>query len=137
MRPGGGGQTERRFLDFFIDNVPLRETLETTNITALGWLGQPSHEQAVGRLLRKESADLPGDRRSLYVCPECAELGCGAVSVVIERSEGKIVWRDFGYQNNYMPDVDLENYQDVGPFEFDLSDYYQVISSALEISNEQ
>jgi hypothetical protein len=34
--------------------------------------------KAVDRLLLMSDADFPNDRRSLFVCAECGDLGCGA-----------------------------------------------------------
>ena len=131
-RSGGGGQTEREYLDFMIDGVSLREMLKTTNITSLGWLRSPWAERSVSRLLGKEPPDFADNRQSLYVCGECADLGCGAISVVIERTGDEIVWRDFGYQNNYDETVDLEAYEDVGPFRFGASVYEQALRGVLK-----
>jgi hypothetical protein len=136
-RRGGGGQSERHFLDFVIDGILLQERLKTTYITELGWLSSQSAEKAVGRLLRKEPPDLPDGRQSLYVCPECADLGCGTVSIVIERIFDEIVWKDFGFQNSYMPEVDYEDYDGIGPFAFNATEYYETMSSALKLINEQ
>jgi hypothetical protein len=134
-RSGGGGQTEREYLDFMIDGVSLRETLKTTNITSLGWLPPPWAERSVLRLLGKEPPDFPDNRQSLYVCAECADPGCGAISVVVERQGDEIVWRDFGYQNNYDEAIDLESYKDVGPFRFNASAYAEAIGSATLIND--
>ena len=127
-RPGGGGQRERKFLDFLIDDGSLREQLKTTYITALGWLPEPDAERAVRQLLRKETPDFPDGRQSLFVCPECADLGCGAISVVIERVGNEIIWKDFGFENSYTPEVDYEGFESVGPFAFNATDYFQAIS---------
>jgi hypothetical protein len=135
-RSGGGGQTEREYLDFMIHGVSLREMLKTTNITSLGWLPSPWAERSVLRLLGKEPSDFPDNRQSLYVCAECADLGCGAISVVVERQSDEIVWRDFGYQNSYDDRVDLESYEGVGPFRFKASAYTEAIGSATLIDGE-
>ena len=84
-RSGGGGQTERSFFDFIIDGRSLREELKTTNISCLGWFIPEQNAKAVQRLMLIGPADLPDERRSLYVCPECGDLGCGSISVVIEQ----------------------------------------------------
>lgn len=136
VRAGGGGQTERRFLEFVVDDVSLQGLLKTTNITPLGWFDRPWQEQAIERLLG-EAADLPNDRRSLYVCAECGDLGCGAVSVVIERVGDDIIWKEFGFENIYSADVDFETFDGVGPFVFEATAYERTIRSALDIRNEQ
>lgn len=131
-REGGGGKTERTFLDFIVDGKSLWERFDTDFISCLGWLPAEYNEEAIARLLRKEGADFPDDRRSLYICPECADLGCGAISVVIEKSDGQIVWRDFGFQNNYNEEVDFDDFEELGSFSFDATEYYLAINSAIE-----
>jgi hypothetical protein len=56
---------------------------------------------AVDRLLLTSEADFPNERRSLFVCAECGDLGCGAVTLSVTRVGGKVVWSDFGYENTY------------------------------------
>jgi hypothetical protein len=65
---------------------------------------------AVDRLLLKSEADLPDDRRSLFVCAECGDLGCGAITISVKRAVDTIVWSDFGYENNYEESVSRDDY---------------------------
>jgi hypothetical protein len=130
-RPGGIGVTERDYLDFVIDGLSMSEHLGGDRVSCLGWFVAPENARAVRRLLLDEPADFPNDRRSLYVCPECGDLGCGAVSVVIESVENQIVWRDFGYENNYENIVRSDSYRNLGPFVFDAAEYERVIRGAL------
>ena len=130
-REGGPNWTERNYLDFAVDERPLSEALGGDLASCLGWLDPVENNEAVRRLLLEGPADLPSGRRSLYVCPECGDLGCGAISLVVERAGDKIVWRDFGYENNYEAAVRAEGYEGVGPFVFDRADYERVIRQAL------
>jgi hypothetical protein len=127
----GGSQTPRRFLDFVIDGESLYEKLGDV-ISPLGWLNAEETRKIVNRFLRKESPDFPNDRTSIYVCPECGDLECGAVSAVIERVGDDIIWRDFGYQNTYDDTIRFEDYEDVGPFTFNATEYHNEMTKALE-----
>lgn len=131
IRPGGGGATRRDYLDFVIDGEYLSATVGGDLISALGWLPPAATNEAVRRLVLQEPADFPNNRRGLYVCPECADLGCGAISLVIEEIEGRINWRDFGFQNNYEDKISLDEYAKIGPFVFDREQYNEVIRTAL------
>lgn len=132
----GPAQTPRRFLDFVVDGKSLYPKFGDL-ITLLGWVNTDSARNAVNRFLLIEPADFPNNRRSIYVCAECGDLGCGAISAVIEENENQIIWWDFGYENNYEEGVYLDNYQDVGPFVFDTKEYEETIYSALDIKNVQ
>lgn len=129
-RREGGGQTRRDFLDFIVDDQPLSE-LVGDQISCLGWLVPEETAKAIGRLLLNEAADLSNNRRTLYICPECGDIGCGAVSLVIERIGDNIIWRDFGYENNYDGILHTEGFKEVGPFTFDSTDYAEAIRKAL------
>jgi hypothetical protein len=131
-----GSQTPRRFLDFMVGENPLYPTMGD-RITPLGWLGSDLERKAVYRLLRKEPSDFPENRNSIYICPECAQLDCGAVTVVIERVGDDIVWRDFGIQNDSHETVYRNDFDDIGPFYFNATEYFWVISSAFDAKDEQ
>jgi hypothetical protein len=127
-----GSQTPRRFLDFVIDGEPLYPTMGDF-ISPLGWLSEKENQLAVDRLFRKAEPDAPGGRYCLYVCPECVDLGCGAVTAVIDRVGNLIVWRDFGIQNDIDETVYRDDFEGIGPFSFNATDYYDAIRIALGV----
>ena len=43
--------------------------------------------------------------------------------MIIEFSNGLAIWKDFGYQNMYKPQIHGEHLRRLGPFEFGLEDY--------------
>lgn len=132
----GGSQTPRRFLDFVVDGTPLYPTMGD-RITPLGWLDNDAERKAANRLLRKAPSDFPNNRNSIYVCPECAQLDCGAVTVVIEREGDNIVWRDFGIQSDSHETVYRDDFDDIGTFRFNATEYFLAISSALDAKDGQ
>ena len=132
-RAGGGGRTQRDFLDFIVDGQSL-SVVVGDQISCLGWFVPDENAKAVHRLVLEEPADLPDNRRSLYVCPECGDVGCGVVSLVIERVDKKIIWRDFGYENNYEGGVRVAGFEEVGPFAFNAYEYEKVIKQAIDLS---
>ncbi|MFI6638283.1 oxidoreductase [Streptomyces sp. NPDC050504] len=120
-RTKGLTRTHREFLDFVVDGRPL--LLRLDDLDAVSPLASDvppailTHQ--VRGLLLEEPAPLPGGRFVIYACPECEDLGCGAVTAVIERagggggdrSEGSdggdrseggdggdYIWRDFAWQ---------------------------------------
>ena len=50
-------------------------------------------DAAAARLLLQAPPDL-GERTSIFVCGLCADLDCGATSVIIERDGDEVIWRD-------------------------------------------
>jgi hypothetical protein len=94
-------KSERHFLDFVVDGESLWEALgERHGMVSILCAEYSADEtaKAAGRLILSEKADLPNDRRSLFVCSECGDLGCGAITAV-ERQGESITWKAFGYEN--------------------------------------
>jgi hypothetical protein len=54
----------------------------------------------------------------LYVCPECGDLGCGALTAKVGRDGDYIVWSDFAFETGLdvdPPDLNRSHLADVGP----------------------
>ncbi len=131
----GTAQTRRRFLDVVIDGQSLHETFGDL-ISPIGWDSDHVSKRALARFLRNEKPDLANERNSIYVCPECGDLDCGAISAVIVREGDRIIWRDFGYQSGYDGDVDFDDLENVGPYTFKAAEYFHVFDRALD-NNDQ
>lgn len=134
-RAGGGGRTERRFLDFTIDGVPLSTLFDADFISPFGWFPPNEQTEIVDRLLGKLPPDLPHHRTSLYICPECGDLGCGAVTVSVQREAGIIIWKDFGFQNSYDDMLHTKGFESIGPFTFDRRQYFELFQRILHSIN--
>ena len=89
----GTMQTPRKFLDFIVDGESLYDRHGSDFISPLGWFVPEEDERAAARLLREAPAHID-DRVAIYVCPECGDLDCGAVTARIERDGDHIVWND-------------------------------------------
>ena len=136
-RSGGGGRTQRSWLDFVVDGVSLYDTLKAGGfIGCLGW-GDPMVEaSSLRQLLRKERSDLPDRRIMIYVCAECGDLGCGAATIAVRRDGDEIIWDQFGFENDYDPEMsNRESFGHVGPYRFDPGQYWQaLIARQREVS---
>ena len=133
-RAGGSGRTQRRYLDFVIDGVPLSSRLSVDFISPFGWLTPRDHEAAIDRLLGNSPPDMPNGRNTLYICPECADIGCGAVTLIVESGPDHIIWKDFGFENNYENVVHTAGFEDIGPFTFDVRQYRELFGRILQMT---
>ena len=80
------------------------------------------------QLLLKMPPDLPSGRVPLYVCRCCGDLGCGALTVQVEKTEGYFIWRDFAYENNWGEGYIQTDYMKrTGPFQFPIENYRSTI----------
>ena len=125
-RSGGIDRLQRRYLDFVIDGVALSSRFNVDFISPLGWSDADEEEASIDRLLGKSPPNMPNARTTLYVCPECGDLGCGAVTLLVQSEADVIIWKDFGFENNYEDAVHTEGFQDIGPFTFDANQYREV-----------
>jgi hypothetical protein len=128
-REGGGGKTQRDYLDFVVDGESLSEKIGGDLVSCLGWFVPEQNKKALNQLMLKAESDLPEHRYALYVCPECGELSCGAITAVIEKVDDTIIWRDFGFQNDY--DGEIQPIDEVDKFIFDRAQYRNTLRSTF------
>jgi hypothetical protein len=116
-------KSARNFFDVIVDGASLWERLGKPDMVTVLCsdfvLSETS--KAADRLRLRGDADLPNNRRSLFICAECGDLGCGAVSVLVTNVGDLFVWSDFGYENTY--EEHISRYGEVGPFQFDRERY--------------
>lgn len=128
VRPGGGGRTERAFLDLVVDGCSLLDRLggrAGDTISPLGW-GAPAVEAETRRRLRLDAPRLiGGEREPLLVCAECGELDCGAVTARLTAAGGLVTWSDLAWEGS--PAVDPVPI-DAGAFGFEWRAYRAVLA---------
>jgi hypothetical protein len=79
-------------------------------------------------LLLKQKSELPSCRVPIYVCGECADVGCGAYCVTVVKQDDYYIWQDFVFENG-MDDY-LVAVPRLGPFYFTRDNYVSIIQSA-------
>ena len=133
--PNGTYKSERHFLDFVIDGQSLWAVVgkphDMVSVLCAEYVLDQTMK-AVNRLLLVEKADLPNDRRSIFICSECGDLGCGAITAMIVREGSSITWKDFGYENTYEEKFWLDDYRPVGPFTFHAISYERTLLEAVD-----
>lgn len=122
-------------MDFLIDGKSLFEMARGPDLDLCGVLDRSRVEfsrVAIARLLLESPALVPGGRQMLFVCPECGDLGCGAITCEVVREGELIVWRQFGFENDYDPTMaDFETFASLGPFRFAWAAYRQTLAAAV------
>jgi hypothetical protein len=128
-------KSERHFFDFVIDGRSIWDAVGKPRDLVSVLCAEYAFDEsvsAVNRLLLTKEADFPSGRRSLFVCSECGDSRCGAITLVVVRGGDAIVWKDFGFENNYDENVNLSEYARVGPFEFEATSYEGGFRQAIE-----
>jgi hypothetical protein len=111
LRADGMTKTPVTYLDFTVDRAPLLPQLATSAAGGLDFVGVIQQAwpieavAAIQRLLGAHEGDLPDGRISLYVCPECGDLGCGAVTAKLHVRAETVTWREIGWQADYDEEV--------------------------------
>jgi len=129
VRNGGEGKTRRAYLDFIVNGQSLHDLLKPVDrIGCLGWLPPKAEQIIVEQLTTELLSELGNHRYSIYICPECGDIGCGAITVQIEKTEDGFVWKNLGYENDYDESIsDFKRYEKIGPFHFRKSEYVNTI----------
>jgi hypothetical protein len=121
VRHGGDNRTARKYLDFVVDGRSALERIGWAGadlVTPLGW-GQRKFQQRVSaELLREAAPSLSSGRTSIYVCPECGDIGCGAITVRISRVGDRILWSDFASEGREAPYKIVADDMDFDPREY-------------------
>ncbi|MDR2494760.1 MAG: hypothetical protein LBD24_06015 [Spirochaetaceae bacterium] len=123
-------------IDFMIDNKSLLHILvnefdgnnDYMGCFSKGW--NKLNEESKNKLLLKKEPDTTDGRIMVYVCPECADIGCGALCCKINTFEEFYVWNDFAYENNY---EEAKRIKAVGPYYFNRKSYEELIITLSEI----
>jgi len=121
---------ERHSFDFVVNGVSLFAATQAGECDMCGSLSDPQLEREIARRVNGGTAamltsDVPvgGHRVALFVCPECGDFACGAITVRVSRTERGVEWSDFAYENGSDPASRL----DLGPFEFEWAIYLDEI----------
>lgn len=136
---GGTYKSEREFWDFVVNGISLFQLCKDEGLDNISCVWLPNiYKPAVRRLLLQEPADLPDGRVSLYVCAECSDVGCGAVSVRITRHDDVITWSDYVYQNNYDEGMtrQLASFAVINPVSFAINAYYDLLMPLIAEATE-
>ena len=129
----GANQTPREYLDFFVSGKSLKTVLniETADyITLFGWGTNQEYSRHILNIFRlKEKSEIDSGRVMIYVCAECGDIDCGAITAIIKDYGDKIIWSNFGYETNYGGLT--ETYDQIEPIEFDRTSYFSAFSKVV------
>ncbi len=133
-RSGSRDQTEVNHHDFLIDGKSLSEIIGIGDLDMVGifadWSNEKYNKIAAKEILLEEKASLDSERFCIYVCPECGDVGCGAITIKISETDTSFIWSDFGYENDY---EEIREYKNIGPYEFEKEKYKELINPFLNV----
>ena len=131
LRPGETfgdnlSRTERKYIDFIVSGQSLKQlagAFTADRVGIFGWIPDKWYENdRIDEFLGLIPAELSTGRTSFYVCAECGDIGCGALTAKIDVTGEQVIWRDFGYETNYS-EPDFSGFRSIGPFVFEKTEY--------------
>lgn len=136
-RPGDSNKHERHSVDFLVNGVSLFEATKAAYLDFCGRFSSdltPAQNRDNERIfLLSGQPDTSSGRIMLFVCSECADLGCGAITMRITKDGDFFVWSEFAYENNYdEATTDFASYASIGPFRFEAKHYRSTLSKAVQ-----
>jgi hypothetical protein len=121
------------YLEVLVDGVPLRSLLgaDQADVSALDLGERPDLSVAAAqRLLGTEPPDFEPDRVALYVCGECGDLGCAAITARVTIGRDTVAWDRLAWQCQHS-EPDQTGLKPIGPPVFDRADYEQAIRAGI------
>jgi hypothetical protein len=119
-------KTERHTFDFVVNGLSLFEATHAVKYDMCGSLADPQFEGEIARRLNGSTVamltlDLPADghRVALFICPECGDFTCGAITALVSPTASGVLWSALAYENGYDTATELG----LGPFEFERAAY--------------
>jgi len=124
---------ESHYLDFVVDGRTLSDRLPGARgmATALNRAWLPTVAGAIEELLgQRPSLGLDPGRVFLFVCGECGDLGCGAITAALRVGPNRVTWSQLAWENGSEPAEPVGNAPDV--LSFDIANYEDVLAGAYK-----
>ena len=111
-------------LDIQAGRIVLGRHLQTHLLCVVG-----TAPELVRQLLGRDKSEFPSGRVPLFICEECGDLDCGAVTVRVDIGPESVVWSDFVIEAPWDPNRTQDiHYARTGPIAFRRDDYESVLS---------
>lgn len=131
-------RSRRSFAEFVVDGEALAgrlgdaiERMDLVPVLVRDWVaGFPAEDYQ--RLVGGASSMPQGGRAALYVCPECGDIGCGAITAVIEHGAETVIWRDFAYQVAFDRLDPGDLLADLDPIVFERAAYLEALAGVRD-----
>lgn len=142
FRPSAPGRRERRTVDFVINGKSLFAATNAGQLDMCGCfspdyfmsenvLARDVNEQIAKIFTFERPTNIAPNRVALFVCPECDDLACGAITLELSRDGDTVRWARFAYENGYDDtQTNFDTYAGIGPFEFQFGPYADIIRKA-------
>jgi len=122
----------RIFYDVIVDGKSLFEQFIDAESDMVGNLGFYNNVdlnlKTIDEYQLKGKSELESGQNMLFVCRECGDIGCGAITVKVDQTENGITWSNYKWENGYEESYESD-FIDFKTLEFEKNEYFK----ALEI----
>ena len=124
------GDRKVRYLDVVIDGSRLTDLYEVAERDMVSCFDYANIEASTESVLALTLDEISADFGSMlpYVCPLCADIGCGAVQIMVSRTQHDFSWSRFAYVNGFDDPIPLP----IGPFKFEMRAYLSAVRGIPE-----
>ena len=120
----------KSFYDILIDNKSIFDELESdeNNACILGFYNDKNlNIDIVNQFLKTKDSELQTGRIMLLVCRECGDIGCGSITLEIQKNEDSYVWKNFAHENDSFELIETD-FLDIEPKEFSKNEYENALN---------
>lgn len=121
-----GNQGEVCFFDVLIDGISLYDQFNLDQLSRVCRFGYYRNKQlnidTINEFLKIKPSELETGRTMLFICRECGDIGCGAITLEIEKNKTTFIWKNFAYENNSFA-LDESSYIGHLPIEINIAEY--------------
>ncbi|MCO4781749.1 MAG: hypothetical protein KC646_05445 [Candidatus Cloacimonetes bacterium] len=119
--------------DYYINDIALSQLLSHNNfVCPFGRFSDEVQLEFIAQFTGHSNSSLYNKNVELYVCPECADSGCGVYSFKLHMHEDNVIWSDFIFETDYKlnePSEIWEQFIELGPFTFDKIEYFKIFEN--------
>ena len=116
----------RNIFDIIIDGESLTDKLidgKFDTLPVFGFYDKAEYElPTIQEFLKEKNSELESKRILLFICRECGDIGCGAITVDIEKAENSYKWNSFAWENGDN-EIITSDFIDFNSLEFTKSEY--------------
>lgn len=119
------------FYDILIDNKSIFDELESddNNACIFGFYNDKNlNIDIVNQFLKTKDSELQTGRIMLLVCRECGDIGCGAITLEVQKNEDSYVWKNFAHENDSFELIETD-FLDIEPKEFSKNEYENALNN--------
>jgi len=115
-----------RFIDVIINGKSLYKKTDAEEANLAGAIGffeiEKKDIKLINEFLIIDGPESETNRVALFVCRACGDIGCGAISLQVRKTENSFIWEDFAWDDG-KDEIEDSDIIDVESFEFERSMY--------------